>query len=351
MSTLVEQHIMLYQSQFNPTEKTGASKVKLEEFNRLFESVKKNDKKYLNLCHKMKHLPEDYLQINAMSVGYFMLSCLLLVFYYLQYLEMVGTPKWIGFLVYVPSLLVLLARFFLKQEKFPVTKGAIALYLVHWSVCMIFGGLLHIQILGTELGWIAVYTISGTALTLCIRSSQNRKINKKKKELENKRAEITSFDADLEKLTELYLDLRKSGIEAFRTFENEHQLSSIQSEYPASWFSCTRSKTNYYSVKARSVATDFVTLYENSSSSDMKGYSETYTIQRVNSQDLGWKTISGTEAQQLLKTKKIYPFFSLGLPYFSDEWEYCLLKHSWDVVITKETYYEYTVTEKYTSDA
>lgn len=348
MNTIYEKHVTLYQSQFRPTEKNGASREKLEEYHKLLEIVKENDKKYFKLCSWINYLPEDYLQIKAMSVGYFLLSCLPLLLYSLEYLNESGVYKSIGFAIYLPSLFFLLARYFLEKQKFPMTKGAFFLYIVFWSVCMILGGILHIQILGTELRWIAVYVVGGTLLTLCIRCSQKKKLNKRKNELERRRKEINSSDLNLKKLTEVYFDLRKSSKEALASFEIEHQLSSPLKNYPAPWFSCMRSKGEY-SVSGRYVSTDFETPFENSHKVDRKNGYMSITAQNVNSQELSWKNISSTEVQRLFQAEKIFPYFSLGVPYFSDEWKYSLLKHSWDITITKETYTEYTEKEIYTS--
>ena len=71
-----------------------------------------------------------------------------------------------------------------------------------------------------------------------------------------------------------------------------------------------------------------------------------YFKRTYQNEELGYFDASADEIRQLLGAKKIYPFYSLGLPEVSDEFRYSIFRHRWSYTEITKSYDHYTTVEE-----
>ncbi len=350
----LREYVKLYQGRLSPSAATGAPQADITQFEKGFAQVKENDENVAGYYFRAAELEKECTNSNEMTITVFLLTCVpfLLWFILIPGASESGSMGKGGWLLYLPSFVLLYVRGYHFAEQYPLSTIGWVLRLVLLVVCAFLGGILELRFLGNEHMWILVYVLGGTAITVILRFKVWNTVNSYLSYFREENENCVRYQKQLEEMAELF-----EGLGRFY----EEQLDRLVQEticplprrtaWFASWHRRPDGEKKEDLPKAPHVETTFkgpfVSYWEESAYGKIAKNHEL----EIRSQKFGFSSLSADEARDVVEYRRLSPFFHLAVPIFAPEWKYHILRHSWDFTENIDSYYEMTERTEVDSDA
>lgn len=326
----------------------GKDTLQSEKSKAYFEDIKEIrgfSTRYKEICSKFSS--GELLEYKETSVCFFLFSCILTVLFSLPVMDD-GKSFFDAYdvaamaVMWVSSVLLVLRYLFLGHScryKFLLFIGT-ASRVILAVLCTLAPLFIRFEFFGSNLGWLYVYIIGGVLNVLFIRGCEYLFfIRHYRKENRDGIKEIEKINRTIDR-----------AVKSFETFNKEEEVKLkelIAAECPGvtlthrnCWIDIYGSDSaDSYSISR--CATDFVTPFPNRRLK-CGPYIVTYD---AHSQFMGFEEIALGEAERLVSSGEMKPFFNLGLPELIPGLKYEVYRHKWDItkVVEFDNYYSFKV--------
>lgn len=340
----LKRYIEIDRKRLAPTEADCSEPRKYKKVKKDIKTITETDKEAYNFSIRYAKNMFAYWEI---SLAFYVLACLPFLIFLLpmnggqqiiyqtpEYKITIGSFGW---LLYIFTIVVLMINggWRSRTNRNTLYVGLILRYAV-LIICGYFGGFRCITLFGSEFAWFFIALICGFIVTLAVRITDRRRVDRASKDYDNTVERMNTTAELIKKSRKEFAelgDLRK--LELADLFPDTKPAPRIP------WYDFKRRYDGKNILRfpvCRSVETNFTSPFTESSvttnQSDSERDIDRTTDVVIYSQEFGYADITAKEAQSLWSSGRIYPFFYLGVPEFIDGLEYKLFRHKWHYVKT-----------------
>lgn len=205
-----------------------------------------------------------------------------------------------------------------------------------WLVlCVYWGWVRRTMLFGSEFNWLYANMIVNVIIVLIERMLEySKRIGPNLKVFKQDSAEVEKANQLVEELAQLHKEL---GAEVQAEQEQLIRERSLpwKPEARAPWFAHIRKGENKLCMP------QFAFYYNARTDFRHKGASNSENV-RVLYDEVTFDAIPAAEARKMVAEKKLAPFFEYGLPVLTDDMEYRVYRHRWNIQTTTKTTETYT---------
>ena len=348
---LLEQYRTMNRKRLEPTAKNSGQAESVKRLEKIMPEVREIEKSSAEYLKNWTS-ERDSMQFTGMSPVFLTVIALCMMAFPIYTHFMEGTTFDMVFGLWIlPGLALGLRVWIGGGYETPVWHW---LFHVVWFVfCVIRGGIGKVTLFGSQMTWLWVYYLGALVIVLVLRLIEGMMTvwptTKKYKRFSQS---VEKGEQLLKEASSLYTKASENQEAELKNWLNQNKVP-WQMEERKPWFVFPRTYNEYRTliIPGNSVKTGFKERfqdrYKECEIMDEDGKdSWSYFKRTYKNEELGYFDVSADEIRQLLGAKKIYPFYSLGLPEVSDEFRYSIFRHRWDYTEITKSYDHYTTVEE-----
>lgn len=340
----LKQYVAINRKWLSPSEQDCSDPAKYQKVKNDIPEIMQADKLAYSFSAEYNKRMFAYWEI---SLAFYILACLPFLIFLLPLnggeLIIYQTPEYkitiggFGWILYILTFVALIInskwRDISDRNTFAVSTVLRYVVLV---LCAFFGGIRNVTIFGSEYSWFFIALFGGFVITLAARFIDCGRVTGRSKKYDET---VMKLNATAVRIKESSNEFTQLGDRRYAELKQLFPTIEISPRMP--WYDFQRrynGKNIMQFPACRRAETDFSAPFTESSittnRSDSKRDIEVTVDVTIYSQDFGYRDITAQEAQSILSSGRIYPFFYLGLPAFIDGLEYKLFRHKWHYVKT-----------------